>query len=198
MDAIEQTVELFCGEKAFSQIAQSLNYGTFTLDKNPAFAPDIAADILSVSASQFPSSPLIVWASPPDHAFSDRDNWEKDGTPKTPDGEKALEIFGTTINLIRELKPKWWFIENPKSILRTMPMMAGFNRGYPSRNRHTINHRQFGGATDGLSDVWTNAYWWTPHPMGDLEDFGTSEDKGGRRVPPYVFAEIFEQLDQRC
>lgn len=197
MDTLEQTVELFCGEKAFSQIAQSLGYSTFTLDINPAFAPDIAADILSVSADQFPSNPLVVWACPPDSAFTERANWDKEGYAQTPDGEKAMEIFSKTINLIRELKPKWWFIENPKSILRTMTMMAGFNRGHPTRNRHTIDHRQFGGTAKGLSDVWTNAYWWRPQPMEDLEALGIPYDDQIGRVPPYVFAEIFDQLPQR-
>jgi hypothetical protein len=109
-----------------------------------------------------------------------------------------MEIFSKTINLIRELKPKWWFIENPTSILRTMPMMAGFNRGYPSRNRHTITHRDFGGGTvGGVSDVWTNAYWWTPRSMSEgVEPEAISERGSCKRVPPYIYAEIFEQLDQ--
>jgi hypothetical protein len=47
MGKSEQTVELFCGEKAFSQVAQSLGYSTFTLDKDPIFTPDITADILN-------------------------------------------------------------------------------------------------------------------------------------------------------
>ena len=33
----EQTVELFCGEKAFSQIVQTLGYDTFMLDIDPCF-----------------------------------------------------------------------------------------------------------------------------------------------------------------
>ena len=166
---------------------------------NPIFTPDIAADILTVSASQFPSSPLVVWASPPHSAFSAaaKGDWDDVGTPNTPEGEKAIEVFSKTINLIRELKPKWWFIENPKSILRKIPMMAGFNRGYPTRNRHTIKHRDFGSATDGVSDVWTNAYWWTPHPMSDTgEPSASSEADGSTRVPPYAYAEMFEQLDR--
>jgi hypothetical protein len=193
---MDQTVELFCGEaKAFSQIARALGYATFAVDNNPACEPDLVADASTLDPSRLPQSPLIVWAAPPSSpAFSDRNAWEADGSfyPKTKKAEEAMALVRQTIGLITAIKPTWWFLEHPKSLLRGMPTFAGFNRGYPSRNRHTIRHDEYGGADATETDVWTNAYWWIPRP-GPRDGAGGA--KTGRRVPSSVFAEIFEQLD---
>ena len=194
--ATEQTVELFCGSKPFSQIASALGFFTFTVDADPAHAADLVADIRSLSANQLPSNPLIIWAAPPDAAaFYDPDSWEKDGSyyPATPLAEEAIGVWRATISLISGMKPVWWFIENPKSLLRTMPVNAGFNRGYPTRNRHTIRHDQYGGNGDSETDVWTNAFWWIPRPTESASNETVLKQ---RRVPPYVYAEIFEQLEK--
>jgi hypothetical protein len=93
METSIQTVELFCGKKGFSLIAQSLGYDTFTLDNNPNFSPNLTADIRSVEASQFPPTPLIVWASPPDAPeFHDPESWDKDGSFSSinPAAENAM------------------------------------------------------------------------------------------------------------
>jgi hypothetical protein len=194
MDTSNQTVELFCGAKGFSLIAQALGYDTFTLDKNPNCSPSLVADILLVSAADLPSSPLVVWAALPDTAFTDRKIWEKDGTSLTPAAADAMEVLSQTINLIREMRPKWWFIENPRSLLRGFPVMAGFNRGYPTRNRHTIDHSEYGPFKKVETDIWTNAFWWVPRPLTPpIEGEGLEVS---RRVPPMVYAEILGQLDQ--
>lgn len=192
----EQTVELFCGSKPFSQLAGALGYGVFTVDSNPAWAPNLTADIRTLAADALPSSPFIVWAAPPDaSAFHDPESWDKDGSfyPANPAAEQAVELFRSTISVITAMKPTWWFIEHPKSLLRKMPLTAGFNRGYPSRNRHTIRHDQYGGNGSGETDVWTNAYWWIPRPSESASNEDVLEQ---RRVPPYVYAEIFEQLER--
>lgn len=188
---MEQTVELFCGEvKAFSSIASALGFATFTVDVNPEVNPSLTVDVRALDGTDVPSSPLIVWAAPSGAGF-EAAHWNGiDPTDKA--GEQALEIFRATISAISMLNPKWWFIENPKSVLRGLPVVAGFNRGYPTRNRHTIRHDEYGGQRATQTDVWTNAYWWIPRPG---EPDGSGGFDTGRRVPPMVFAEIFEQLD---
>src|SRR5579883_1137847 len=128
---MDQTVELFCGEhKAFSQIAEALGYSTFTLDSNPAFTPTLVADIRAVDSSALPKEPLIVWAAPPDAGFR-KQHW--DGIdPVDSAGEEAIELFRANMRALYAMNPKWWFIENPKGPLRNLPLLAGFNRGYPS------------------------------------------------------------------
>jgi hypothetical protein len=194
---MDQTVELFCGKtKTFSSIAGALGFPTFTVDLNPDCSPDLVADVRTLTPQLLPAKPLCVWAAPPDFpVFRNPGSWDTDGyaAPKSAEAEEAVEIFGTTITLIAMIKPTWWFIENPKSLLRKMPITAGFNRGYPSRIRQTIRHDQYGGAEKGETDIWTNAHWWIPRPT---ETAPSENSSPNRRVPPYIFAEIFGQLER--
>ena len=189
---MSQSVELFCGEvKGFSCIASSLGYSTFTVDIDPGNSPDLVADIRSVGGTALPTNPHIVWAAPPHAGFSDS-HW-KGMDPTDEAGERAIDVFRATISALSLMQPKWWFIENPKGVLRGLPVVAGFNRGYPTRNRQTIRHDEYGGRDSTETDVWTNAYWWIPRP--GMRD-GDGGIETGRRVPPMVFSEIFEQLEQ--
>ena len=189
---MNETVELFCGkQKTFSQIAQTLGYSTFTVDANPEFAPNLTADIRRLDLTSLPKEPLIVWAAPPDAGFRE-EHWNGID-PGDSAAEAAMELFRATMRAIYAMEPKWWFIENPKGPLRNLPLLAGFNRGYPNRNRRTVRHDEYGGDSAEETDVWTNAYWWIPRP-GERDSSGGIET--GRRVPPLVFSEILGQLDE--
>lgn len=163
---MRQTVELFSGHsKRFSSVASALGFATFTVDADPGASPSLIADVRTVGPEKLPAMPLVVWAEPPHSpTFADRDCWDKDGSfhPSTPEAEEAIALIRSTIGLMAALKPQWWFLAHPRSLLRSMPTFAGFNRGYPSRNRHTIRHDEFGGRTSAETDVWTNPYWWIP------------------------------------
>lgn len=195
--SMDLAVELCCGKtKTFSRIAGALGFATFTVDADPAVSANLTSDIATVSSAALPAAPLIVWASPPDfRVFSDRKAWASDGTfsPETREAEEAMTVIRNTINLMTALKPTWWFLENPKTLLRGMPLFAGFNRGYPSRNRLTFRSDEWGGASGMETDVWTNAYWWLPQ-AGERSAAGGSDT--GRRVPPFALANMFEQLEQ--
>lgn len=193
---MDQTVELFCGEtKAFSSLAGALGFSTFTVDANPAVSPDLVADIRSATQSNLPAAPLIVWAAPPfSPTFTDRKCWETDGSfePATAEAAEAIAVVRSTIGLLTMLKPTWWFLESPKSLLRRMPLFAGFNRGYPSRNRLTFRSDEWGGSSDAETDVWTNAYWWLPRAE---ERDGAGGSVTGRRIPPFALAAMFDHLE---
>lgn len=194
---MEQTVELFCGQiKVFSSIAGALGFRTFTVDSDQAASPDLIGDITSLSAAKMPASPLIVWAAPPAFpALNERAHWATDGSwyPETAEAENAMTVIRQTIGIITALNPTWWFLENPKSLLRGMPLFAGFNRGYPTRNRLTFRSDEWGGASAAETDVWTNAYWWLPR-AGERDAAGGSDT--GHRIPPFALASMFEQLER--
>ncbi len=51
--------------------------------------------------------------------------------------------------LIRELKPKYWFIENPRGGMRKMTWMQGLPR-------YTVTYCQYGDNRMKPTDIWTN------------------------------------------
>ena len=61
-----------------------------------------------------------------------------------------------TLELIKELNPKFWFIENPRGGLRKMRFM----RGLP---RYTITYCQYGDTRMKPTDIFTN------HPAPDFK-----------------------------
>ena len=53
------------------------------------------------------------------------------------------------VELIKELKPKYWFIENPRGGLRKMAFMKGLPR-------YTVTYCQYGDTRMKPTDIWTN------------------------------------------
>lgn len=122
-----KTVELFCGTKSFSNVMQAHGHSIFTVDNQTVFKPHLLTDILSERNDSFHSE--MLWASPPCQGFSVAvigRNWNYDGTPKTDSARLAMSLAKKTLSIIEESKPRWWFIENPRGMLRKMDFMHEF------------------------------------------------------------------------
>lgn len=198
-----QTVELFSGTKSFSKVAARLGHATFTVDNDSRHNPDVCINVLALSATGLPHRPDILWASPPCEAFSVAaicHNWEN-GYPKSERARSAIHVIQKTLSLIATTAPRWWFIENPRGMLRTLPLMGAYIR-------RTVSYCQYGDTRQKPTDVWTNASWWQPRqrckpgtpchvaaPRGSRT--GTQGIIGAvnrGRIPPALFEELFSQM----
>ncbi len=154
-------LELFCGSKSISKVAESMGMETFTSDVNKRFKPDYLVNVFNFDIDRIPFKPYIVWASPDCSCFSVASaghHWYKDGSPKTIFAVQALKMIAITINIIEILQPNYWFIENPRGMLRKQTMMQDFTR-------HTVTYCQYGDNRMKPTDIWTNNKIWTPKPM---------------------------------
>jgi len=199
------TVELFAGTRSFSKVAESLGHNTFTTDAYEIDGQDLISPIEDLHKQHFPSSVDMLWASPPCEGFSVAaigKSWNHDNTPKSDTARYGLLLVEHTWRLIDEIKPTWWFIENPRGKLRKLPTMER------SPVRHTVTYCQYGDTRMKPTDIWTNAYWWKPRPIckngspchiaaprgsrTGTQGVGSYKDKS--RIPPELFREIFSQL----
>jgi len=199
-----RTIELFCGTKSFSKVADALGHSTFTVDNDPSFVPTMLADIRYWTPPRGGAD--VLWASPPCQGFSVAAigrNWNKDYTPKTDSARLSMALVVRTLELIEEIRPKWFFIENPRAMLRKLPYLQHLRRV-------TISYCQYGDTRMKPTDIWTNVpeEMWMPRPMCKPRatchesaprgtKTGTQGLKGAEArgaIPPELFQEIFRSL----
>ncbi len=141
-------VDLFAGLRGWSQaFHQDSAWTVYTVDVTETFARELALDpwglatltvadhcphdlvanILDVTAAEiralFDAEPdvLVVLASPPCTKFSIAScstHWKGVYQPRSEDAEAARDLVEHTVELIRDLDPDYWFLENPRGMLR--------------------------------------------------------------------------------
>ena len=200
-------LELFCGTKSFATEAKKRGHEVFTTDFNPEFNADVTCDILSFEPSCVPFKPDVIWASPPCTFFSVASigkHWHPDHTPKTEQAILGVKIVEKTIQIIKELNPKFWFIENPRGKLRKLWVVETLPI------RHTVTYCQYGDTRMKPTDIWTNCYEWNPRPICKNGDpchesaprgakTGTQGLKGNMersRVPSELCIELLDVCEQ--
>lgn len=77
-------------------------------------------------------------------------HWHK-GTndPKTEETKEALRLLEHTVQLIKDLDPKYYFIENPRGKMRKVDVMQDLPR-------YTVSYCQYGDTRMKPTDLWTN------------------------------------------
>lgn len=155
-------LELFSGTGSFSKIARERGHQTFTIDNDKQFKPDLCINILEFDISMIPKefqAPDIIWSSPPCTAFSVASiyrYWEN-SKPKNEKTLHGIALVKKTIEIIKQMKPRFFIIENPRAMLRKQDFMQEFKRD-------TVTYCQYGHKTQKPTDLWNNLIW-NPRPM---------------------------------
>lgn len=117
-------------------------------------------DISKVTAEQILEAfgrPDVIWASPDCSTYSvaaiSRHRRRDPATgllhPVTDYAKFCDECNQHVIQLIRELAPKYYFIENPRGAMRKMPWIQELPR-------YTVTYCQYGESRMKPTDIWTN------------------------------------------
>ena len=101
--------------------------------------------------------PDIIWASPDCTTYSIagishhriKNNETGNLVPVSDYARFCDKTNKYLLNLIKELNPKYYFIENPRGGLRKMDFMQGIPR-------YTITYCQYGDNRMKPTDIWTN------------------------------------------
>lgn len=155
-----KVLELFAGMRSIGRAFEAKGHNVFSVDWNKEFENiDLYADISTLTEDEIIEKfgrPDVIWASPDCTSYSiaaisHHRTKESDGN-LAPVSEYAKFCDNTNkhlIELITQLNPKYWFIENPRGGLRKMNFMKGLPR-------YTVTYCQYGDTRMKPTDIWTN------------------------------------------
>lgn len=130
-----KVLELFAGTRSIGKAFEAKGHKVYSIEWNKDFENiDLYADISKVTAQDILENfgyPDVIWASPDCVTFSiaaishhRRKNPETGSLDPISDYAKFCDkVDQHVLDLIRELKPKYWFIENPRGGMRKMSWM---------------------------------------------------------------------------
>jgi hypothetical protein len=157
-------LELFAGSRSVGKQAEKLGMNVFSSDLIEFDGINYAVSILDFDVTKVPFQPDIIWASPPCTSFSVASighHWTGGKgayIPKTDGARLGLELVKKTLEIIDHFKPTYWFMENPRGVLRKLPVVQGLKR-------NTVTYCQYGDERMKPTDIWTNSNVWVPRPM---------------------------------
>ena len=160
-----KVLELFAGSRSFSKVAEEFGYKTYCTDFKPFDKINQVCDIFDFDINKIPFKPNIIWASPPCYTFSVASighHWKgghRAYIPKTEKAKIGIKMVQETINIINELNPKYYYIENPRGLLRKLPVIQSVSL------RRTVCYCQYGDDRMHPTAVWTNNFNWIPRSM---------------------------------
>lgn len=94
----------------------------------------------------------VVWANPPCKTFSIAGIWHHynpDGSPRTQEAVDGVLVLEKCIQVIKEIDPTYWFIENPVGKMGLNPLMKDLPK-------YRVTYCQYGDTKMKPTDIWTN------------------------------------------
>jgi len=85
---------------------------------------------------------------------------------KSEEAKMYDELLLNVLLLVRDLKPKLYYFENPRGGMRYKPTMIGL------MYRYTVTYCSYGDTSNKPTDIWTN------HPQPDFKPMCPSKRKG--------------------
>lgn len=156
-----KVLELFAGTRSIGKAFEARGHEVFSVEWNKDFQDiDLYADIGQLTAQDILErfgAPDVIWASPDCATFSVAaisyhrrlNKQTKSLDPITEYARFCDEVDKNMLRLIRELRPAFYFIENPRGGMRKMEWMQELPR-------YTVTYCQYGEERMKPTDIWTN------------------------------------------
>lgn len=183
-----KVLELFAGTRSIGKAFEAHGHAVYSVEWDGEFENiNLYQDISTVTAAQILREfgrPDVIWASPDCSTFSiaaishhRRKNPETGNLDPVSEYAKFCDrVDQHVLQLIRELAPKYWFIENPRGGLRKMTWMQELPR-------YTVTYCQYEQEKPAEerrmkpTDIWTN------HPDPKFKPMCKNGDPCHARAP---------------
>lgn len=204
--------DFFAGTGSSTQAFKDAGHTVISFELDPYFEATENVNVFDLNATDLIArygQPDFVWASPPCTAFSVASmghHWQSGGAnpvPRTDAAKISQELVAHTLKLIKDLAPiKGWLVENPRGMLRKLPVVEGYKR-------RTVTYCTYGDSRMKPTDLWGEVPEWverTPCKNGQGcheaaprgSKTGTQGLKGAkiRSMIPYALGEeILKAID---
>jgi hypothetical protein len=155
-----KVLELFAGTRSIGKAFEEKGHKVFSVEWDKNFKNiDWYEDIGKITAKDIIEKfgrPDVIWASPDCTSYSiaaisHHRRKEEDGNlaPVSEYAKFCDSVNQHVLELIKELDPKYFFIENPRGGLRKMRFMQGIPR-------YTVTYCQYGDTRMKPTDIFTN------------------------------------------
>ena len=176
-------LELFAGTRSISKAFEKQGFKTYSIEWNKDFENiDLYEDVNNISVKDIIKLcgciPDVIWASPDCTTYSiagishhRKKNNETGNLDAISDYAKFCDKTNKhVLDLINELQPKLYFIENPRGGLRKMNFMQELPR-------YTVTYCQYGDNRMKPTDIWTN------HPNPNFKPMCKNGDNCHEKAP---------------
>ena len=160
--------DFFAGTGSSTQAFKDAGHTVITFEFDDYFEATEHVDIFDLTAQELLERygrPDFIWASPPCTAFSVASMGHHCGgglrayEPKTEAARISQELVAHTLKLIAELNPsKGWLMENPRGMLRKLPVVQGLER-------RSVTYCRYGDKRMKPTDLWGVLPNWKPREM---------------------------------
>lgn len=155
-----KVLELFAGTRSIGKVFEEKGHEVFSVEWDKQHEDiDLYIDILKLTSEdvlQKFGQPDIIWASPDCTTYSiaaiSHHRIKEDNGNLKAKSEKAKyadKVNQHLLNLIKELNPNFYYIENPRGGLRKMKFMQDLPR-------YTVTYCQYGDNRMKPTDIFTN------------------------------------------
>ena len=156
-----KVLELFAGTRSIGKAFEAKGHEVFSIDWDKQFSNiNLYKDINEITSEEIIKLfgyPDVIWASPDCTTFSvsaiskhRRKNKETGSLNPISDYATYCDMVDQhVLELIKELNPKFFFIENPRGGMRKMKWMQNIPR-------YTVTYCQYGDTRMKPTDIWTN------------------------------------------
>lgn len=155
-----KVLELFAGTRSIGKVFEKRGHEVFSVEWDKDFENiDWYEDIGKITTQDIIERfghPDVIWASPDCTSYSvaaiSRHRFrEPDGNlaPISDYAKFCDKVNEHVIELIKELKPTYYFIENPRGGMRKMRFMQDLPR-------YTVTYCKYGDKRMKPTDIWTN------------------------------------------
>lgn len=169
----KRLLELFCGTKSVGKVFENAGYEVVSLDYNKKFNATHTEDILNWDYTIYPQDYFdVIWASPDCTTWSVATGGKyrkKDSIYGLDNEHQNKATIGNkmvlkVIEILMYFKPKSWFIENPRGLMRYFPPLINFIEEVDA-SMTLVYYGNYGWGFPKPTHIWSNNKLWNNEKM---------------------------------